>query len=181
MFERQSWIILGLAAAAALAGGLWQHHRQAPTAVPDGTAAGLAIGQPAPALVLPDLNGQPHALADYRGRPLLITLWATGCAPCQEAMPALQRAHDAGAQVLGIALDDPRRVTAFLDRQPVSYPILIGRRDGADTALPLGNPRRVLPYSVLLDAQGRVQASHAGPLSAALLRQWLGDAAGGSG
>jgi hypothetical protein len=76
--------------------------------------------------------------------------------------------------VVGIAMDTPENVRAYLKAYPVNYPILLGRLDDPDSARQLGDGASVLPYSVLLGTDGRVLASHAGVLDAATLERWLG-------
>ena len=162
-----TWLILGLAVLAGAAGGYWQRHRQAPLAA--------EAGQIAPELSLPGLDGRTHRLADYRGRRMLLNFWASWCGPCLDELPALVRAHrdHPGTGVVGIAMDEPARVRAFLAAHPVDYPILFGDLAAPSTSLRLGDRREVLPYSVLLDADGRILAAHAGPLAEAQLRRWL--------
>lgn len=172
MLDRSNWLILGLAVLAAAIGGYAQHRNQQP-AVAD--SAGL--GQQAPALVLPDLDGKPHQLSDYRGHRVLLNFWASWCGPCLDEMPALNRAQanfgEQGAIVVGIAMDEPERIRAFLAMHPASYPILLGQLGSPSTTLQLGDANEVLPYSVLIDADGRILATHAGALPAPLLAQWL--------
>ena len=174
MFTRATWLILGLAVLAALIGGLWQRHVQG-AAGPSSQAvdATSAVAQPLPPLQLRDLDGHPRTLADYRGKRLLINLWASWCQPCLDEMPALQRAHADGAQIVGIAMDQPAAVRAFLRQHPLDYPQLLGRLEPPSTASLLGNRQDVLPYSVLLDEHGLVLATHAGALDPATLRRWL--------
>lgn len=174
MLGRGNSLILALAVLAASIGGIIQHQRQ-PTAA--GYADNSMIGRPLPALVLPDLQGRRHPLTGYLGRRLLLNFWASWCAPCLEEMPALNQAQkkfgDHGVIVLGIAMDEPDRVRAFLAAHPVSYPILLGRMDDPSTSLQLGDRRQILPFSVLIDADGRIIATHAGTLSQPQLKNWL--------
>ena len=126
------------------------------------------VGKPIPALRLPDLTGTPTDVPGaWRGRPLLINVWASWCGPCIEEMPELQRfsAKEGadGVQVVGIALDDPDAVRAFLQRVPVAYPILIESAGPADASVSLGNRKGVLPYSVLVGADGTLLERRVGP------------------
>ena len=133
--------------------------------------AGVTVareGDVVPALRLPDLDGRATALPGaWPGRPLLVNVWATWCAPCLHELPELQRFARAqgagGVQVVGIALDDPAQVRDFLTRVPVTYPILIDTPGRADAGVILGNPKGLLPYSVLIDADGRVLKRRIGP------------------
>ncbi len=126
------------------------------------------------------LQGSSHAFSGYLGRPVLLNFWASWCAPCLREMPALAEAQakfgEKAPIVVGIAMDEPARIRAFLAAHPVNYPILIGRMGPPSTSLLLGNTRQVLPYSVLIDADGRLLATQAGPLSATQLAQWLAPA-----
>jgi thiol-disulfide isomerase/thioredoxin len=142
--------------------------------------AGLAVaerGQVIPTLQVPDLEGQSLALpAAHLGRPQLINFWASWCGPCIEEMPELDRfaaSQDGnGVQVVGIALDDADAVRAFLQRIPVDYPILIDAAGPADSGVQLGNLKGVLPYTVLVDAQGRLVKQKIGPFQHGEIDAW---------
>jgi peroxiredoxin len=177
--SRDNLVILATALLAAGLGG-WLQHRSRLAHAPEGVAVAQA-GQPAPALDLPDLQGQWHRLTDYRGRRVLLNFWASWCGPCLDELPALDAAQDkfgeSGAIVLGIAMDDPARVRAFLAEHPVRFPILLGRMTTPSTSLVFGDDAEILPYSVLIDTDGHVIATRRGPLDAATLGRWLAEGA----
>lgn len=139
------------------------------------TPAGL--GDAMPAISLPDLDGRMQTLpAAYPGRPLLVNVWASWCGPCIEEMPELERyaaaQGSAGVQVIGLALDTPDNIRDFLTRVPVSYPILVDSPGPADASVWLGNTRGVLPYTVLVDAEGRIAKRKIGPFEHAEIEGW---------
>ena len=175
MLSRSNWTILGLAVLAAAAGG-WLQHASHRARVPDGVQVAEA-GQIAPDLGLTGVDGKEHRLSTYRGRRVLLNFWATWCGPCLLEMPALVKAQanvgENGPIVIGIAMDDPERVRSFLANHPLNYPVLLGRLDSPSTSLQLGNVGELLPYSVLLDENGRVLATRRGALDATDLQQWL--------
>ena len=175
MLNRENTAILAVAVLAAALGG-WLQHESRLAHVPAGVTV-AQVGQPAPALNLPDLHGKTHTLADYRGRRVLLNFWASWCGPCLEELPALDQAQakfgENGTIVLGIAMDDPARVRTFLAEHPVRYPILLGSLASPSTSLIFGDTGEILPYSVLIDADGRVIATQRGPLSPAVLKHWL--------
>ncbi len=170
--SRSNWLILALAVLASVIGGFVQHRAQQPAA-----SGSELIGQPAADLALPDLAGRLHHLADYRGRRVLLNFWASWCAPCLQELPALNRVQakfgEHGPIVVGIAMDDGARVRPFLAAHPLDYQVLLGDLHAPSTSLVLGNTRDVLPYSVLLDTDGSILASHAGPLPPDQLERWL--------
>ena len=175
MFNRQTWTILLVATLFAVAGG-WLQHRSRLARVPAGVHV-TAIGEVAPDLALMGTDGRQHRLSDYRGKRVLLNFWASWCGPCLEEMPALARAarqHANTSAVVGIAMDEPARTQAFLTVHPVDYPILLGELASPSTSLRFGDTAQVLPYSALLDADGRLLATHRGPLDAATLARWLG-------
>lgn len=137
-------------------------------------------GDAMPTLTLPDVDGTPVDFARFRGRPLLVNVWASWCGPCVEEMPMLTAYADAqpadGVQVVGLAIDTPEGVRDFLDRVPVNYPIVLDQPAPDDASVKLGNVQGLLPYTVLVDAQGRIVKQKLGPFAAGELDAWVGSA-----
>lgn len=136
------------------------------------------IGDPMPAIALPDLEGNIVDLAaNYRGKRLLINVWASWCGPCIEEMPELDRFATSqgadGVQVVGLALDTREGVTDFLGRVPVSYPIVLDTPGPADASVWLGNAKGVLPYTVLVGADGRIERQKIGPFRHGEISGWV--------
>nr|WP_225562734.1 TlpA disulfide reductase family protein [Rhodanobacter sp. DHG33] len=165
-----------IAAALAATLGGWLQHESRLAHAPTGVTVAQA-GEPAPALELPDLQGHLHRLADYRGQRVLLNFWASWCGPCLDELPALDRARAKFGEnttiVLGIAMDDPTRVRDFLAAHAVHYPILMGRMESPSTSLLWGDSGEMLPYSVLIGADGHVIATQRGPLDRATLERWF--------
>lgn len=131
-----------------------------------------------PVLDLRGLDGRPvHLPAAYPGRPLLLNFWATWCEPCVREMPELElyaaEQPSNGVQVIGIALDDPAAVAHFLKTHPVAYPILLDRLGPDDSSARLGDHTGLLPFTVLVAADGRVLRQQWGPFAAGEVHPWV--------
>lgn len=145
---------------------------------PPADLAVASLGQAMPALTLPGLDGRPSQLPQaYAGRPILINLWASWCGPCIKEMPELNRYAKAqggqGTQVVGIALDNAEDVAAFLQRVPVEYPILLDAPGPRDAGVRLGNLKGVLPYTVLIGADGKLVKQRIGPFEDGEIEGWV--------
>jgi thiol-disulfide isomerase/thioredoxin len=156
-------------ALAALATGIWlaqvRHAEDAPAA-----SALWTLG-------FPDVAGREQPLSQWRGQVLVLNFWASWCAPCREEMPdfsALRvQNRPKGVEFVGIAIDNPASVTQFLQHQQVSYPILIGGGAAHTLARQFGNSSGALPYTIVLDRDGKVVLRHLGRLPRATLEAAL--------
>jgi thiol-disulfide isomerase/thioredoxin len=170
--QRRAWMFAAVAGVAAAAGGgvAWWRLRPADLAED--------VSQQLWSLNFETPQGGPLAMASLRGKPLLVNFWATWCAPCIEEMPLLDafyRKHAAnGFQVVGLAIDQPSSVRKFLQRTPVSFPIGLAGLEGTELTRRLGNLAGGLPFSVMLDADGRVRQRRMGKLSEPDLKAWSG-------
>jgi len=168
--SRRAWLVGGVALAALALGAGTAWYRSRPTATADGAAI---LG-----LVLPDANGQQQAMAQWHGKVLVVNFWATWCAPCREEMPQFVRiqSRDAakGVQFVGIAVDDAAKVRDFARDIGLNYPSLIGGFGAIELSKSLGNRLSALPFTVVLDREGRVALTHLGPLQPVELEALLG-------
>jgi len=126
------------------------------------------------------LEGKPVDLADYRGRPVVVNVWWSGCGPCRTEMPLLQQASGdlAGkAAFLGINTRDgsAENGLAFERSVGATYPSVYAPDGRALLAFP-GLPRP-LPSTVVLDAKGRISATISGPIPSRLTLTQLVDCA----
>jgi thiol-disulfide isomerase/thioredoxin len=125
-------------------------------------AAAEAAGEVDPGQVLREaamqgLNGPPASLSQFRGRPLIINVWASWCGPCRAEMASLERLawREPAAQfkIIGISTDDdPAAARAQLKRSNATISHYIDSELRLESML--GASR--LPLTVLVDARGRV-------------------------
>lgn len=122
-------------------------------------------------------SGVKTQLAQYRGKTVVLNFWATWCPPCREEMPELSQLHenyqDKNVVVLGVAIDELAAVNAYLQTSPVSYPILLSENESMELAAQLGNEQAVLPYTVIIDANGNVIDTFLGRITLTLLEKSL--------
>ena len=121
------------------------------------------------AMSLPDLQGKPQHLEQWRGKMLVVNFWATWCAPCREEIPVfvkLQDRHAAkGLQFVGISIDQVDKTSEFAANYKINYPTLIGTFDTVEVSRQVGNQRRALPFTVILDRKGGIVATELGGLT----------------
>ena len=126
---------------------------------------------------LPDTSGKIQNLGQYKHKIIVVNFWATWCPPCREEMPelvALQQAYkDKNVVVLGIALDEPTQVAHYLKNTPVNYPIVADDMVGSLLGEQLGNDKGVLPYTVIIDADGKIASAHFGRITKAMIEASL--------
>ncbi|WP_127475549.1 TlpA family protein disulfide reductase [Sulfurivermis fontis] len=112
----------------------------------------------------PDLEGKQRHLNEWQGRVVLLNFWAPWCPPCREEMPALMELQEKyaarGLTVVGITIDTRENAQSFADSLGIDFPILIGEEGGLELAQTLGNKVGALPYTVVLDRQGRAVYTH---------------------
>ncbi len=129
----------------------------------------VTVDRPPADFTLPDPDGRPRHLSEWRGRYVLVNFWASWCPPCRHELPMLaasQRRYGSDRlQVLGVSLDEPKALKEYLNKSPLGFPTLMGERDGFNLMARYGHPRGSIPFSVLLGPDGKVLARKAGAFS----------------
>lgn len=134
--------------------------------------AAMLTAKPAPDFTLEAVGGKRVSLSDYRGKVVLLNLWATWCPPCVRETPRLVRLYEKnreqGFVILGINTtyqDERDKVEQFVRDKQVSYPVLLdvedefGQKYGA----------RLLPTSYLIDRDGKIISTKVGEIDEAQL------------
>jgi cytochrome c biogenesis protein CcmG, thiol:disulfide interchange protein DsbE len=133
----------------------------------------IAVGEPVPDRELPVLGGSGReAIADYRGRWVLVNLWASWCTPCRQEAPELEsfahRYRTRDLSVLGINVqDNSDDALAFLRDYDVGYPQL--RSVGDERSEAFGSTG--VPENFLVDPRGRLALIWRGPVDEEFLQQ----------
>jgi len=120
---------------------------------------------PPPPLTLAGLNGSPVDLAATDGRPTVINLWATWCAPCRREMPALAQAERAHPEVRFLLInqgEDEAKVRDYLEREALAFDHML-----LDPAMATQRHYRTvgIPVTLFLHADGRLARAHTGEIA----------------
>ncbi len=130
--------------------------------------------QPALAAVaLQRLDGTSAALAEFRGKPMVVNLWASWCPPCRREMPTFEHAQATHPDIHFVFLNQgeaPAAVRQYLDQHAPSLRNALLDPAG-EASRKMSN--RGLPATLFLDAEGRLMDVRVGELSSATLAQRL--------
>ena len=115
-----------------------------------------------------------QALAQWKGKVVVVNFWATWCAPCREEMPEFVKAQTEfgarGLQFVGVAVDQPEKTREFAKEIGLNYPVLVGGFGAMELSKTLGNSVMALPFTVVVNRKGEVAYAHLGVLRPDKLR-----------
>ena len=131
------------------------------------TQGPLEIGKPAPDFVLETMEGDLIALADLKGKVVLVNFWASWCLECRYEAAELQDAWemykpDGNVVFLGVAWEDTeKKAAAYLEEFGFTYP------NGHDFGSRIGNAYRLtgVPETYIIDTEGNLAFVLIGPFS----------------
>lgn len=161
---RQVLLFGGVALVCGIAGFLFYYYQSRVERPADPVEAGRQVL----GATLTSVAGKAERLDQWRGKVLVVNFWATWCAPCREEIPGFvrfQASHSAdGVQFIGIAVDQKERVTSYASEMGMNYPLMVGGIELMEFSRRIGNQMAVLPFTVILDRSGKVQATQVGIL-----------------
>ncbi len=126
-----------------------------------------------PDAVLTDMQGKELTLSDYKGKPVVVNLWATWCPPCRREMPVLQHAQQTNQDVHFVFVnqgEDNAEVAYFIEQHQLQLNNVVLDLGGA---VGKAVSSRALPTTLFYDANGTLVNSHLGELSRASLKHAL--------
>ena len=127
------------------------------------------LGKAAPRFTLKDINHKDRRLSEWRGKLVIVNFWATWCIACKKEIPLLNAFHrkyaGKGLSIVGIAIDHWAAVKQYNIDVPIDYVNLIGKIDASFIVKRYGDIAGALPYSVVIDPEGKIVSISPGLLT----------------
>ena len=133
----------------------------------------LGKGVPAQNFTFPSLDGKKVNLADYKGKVVLLNIWATWCAPCVAEMPSMEKLYqelkDEGFEILAVSVDESgaEAVNPFMKKHKLGFPVLLDTKGDIKTLYQATG----IPESFIIDGEGIIVEKIIGP------RDWAASSA----
>ena len=175
--SQQMLLYLGAALIAVASGFLLRGHLMGTSQV---EVAGESATKGAEALLsasLPDLDDKSQALSQWRGKVMVVNFWASWCEPCRKEIPEFielqEKFRNNGLVFIGVAVDRKERAAAFSKAIGINYPVLVGDMKAMTLAEAAGNRQGALPFTVVIDRNGKITGTKLGSLSRSKLESMV--------
>ncbi len=130
---------------------------------------GINKGNRAPDFKLQTLDGQTVALSDFRGKKVIVNMWATWCPPCRAEMPDMQKFYekykDEGVEILAVNLTQAEKnkedVARFLKDYGITFTVVLDEMGEVSEKY----QAQAIPTSYLIDSKGIIREKITGPMS----------------
>ncbi|MEF2244647.1 redoxin domain-containing protein [Paenibacillus sp. IITD108] len=138
---------------------------------------GLKKGNVAPDFILESLDGEKRKLSDYRGKKVMVNLWATWCPPCREEMPDMQAYYEQyqsdDMEIFAVNLTSSEKsmenIENFVQRNGLSFPILLDSDDQVSSRYEVFQ----IPTTYILNAEGEIEQKIIGPMNLEIMEQLM--------
>jgi thiol-disulfide isomerase/thioredoxin len=144
-------------------------------------SGGKQVGAPAPEIRVESLGGKSLGIGDFRGKVVLLDVWASWCGPCKQELPMLddmaKRLRADGVEILAVSVDQERaNVVRFLKARP-HWALTIAHDPSGQIAERLAPEK--MPTSYVIDREGVIRYVNSGfePADAAVIERRLADVA----
>ena len=121
---------------------------------------------PAPDFTFPGLDGKMVRLSDYKGKVVLVNIWATWCPPCVDEMPSMEKLYQKfkgkNFEILAVSIDEPglKAVAPFMKKSNLTFPALIDSEGTIKAVYGITG----VPESFIIDQQGILIKKIVGPV-----------------
>ena len=167
--NRRQWIMIGGISLLALLAGVFSSQWISQTGLASDPSIKAFFANP-----WQTSDGKSANSENWRQKVLVVNFWASWCPPCVEEMPTLDKLQQEflkqNVLFVGIGIDSPSNIREFLEKTSVSYPIVIGGLEGSNISKQMGNAQGALPYTVIVNTQGKATSSKLGKISEEELR-----------
>ena len=109
----------------------------------------------------------------------VVNFWATWCTPCREEMPMFEAVYSAmqdspkSFQIIGVTIDSTDKALPMLDSMAITYPVVFAELTGNELMATVGNPQGFLPFTVVLDKEGRLLEQKVGRVHEDDVTRWI--------
>jgi peroxiredoxin len=121
---------------------------------------------PAPDFTFPGLDGKMVSLSDYKGKVVLVNIWATWCPPCVDEMPSMEKLYQKfkgeNFEILAVSIDEPglKAVAPFMKKSNLTFPALIDSEGTIKAVYGITG----VPESFIIDHKGILIKKIIGPV-----------------